>query len=169
MLVATALQLLGLFAIGVLIALVVTPLILCATEIVMYTLALLVVLLRAMLASQLPPKKVFETFRKLMKDFPKYVNRPIYKSNSTNDNVRFPDAIDNTYGSSISQIITPQKPTDSKGYACDQNKLDMVKQPFIPDTLKKCRKLFHTIILFYKSYYGHSTKVEKNRCQQKGC
>jgi hypothetical protein len=38
----------------------------------------------------------------------------------------------------------------------------MVNQPFIPNILNKLYEIFHQIILFYRSYYGHSTKVEKN-------
>lgn len=163
MLATTVLQLLGVFAIGALIALIVTPLILRIAGIVIYALALIVVLLRAMLTSQLPPKKVFKAFHKLLKDFPKYMNSPIYKSDGTKDNVCFPNAIDNAHHAGVSQTITSQKPPDSKSYARNENSLDMVNQPFIPHTLKKLRKTFHTIILFYRSYYGHSTKVEKNQ------
>jgi hypothetical protein len=38
----------------------------------------------------------------------------------------------------------------------------MLEQPNTT-TVNKLLNIFHRIILFYKSYYRHSTKVEKNR------
>jgi hypothetical protein len=162
MLATIILKLLGLFAIGVLIALIVTPLILRITEIVIYALALVVVLLRATLTSQLPPKEVFKAFPKLLKKSHKYVNSPIHESDATKGSIYHPNDIDNGHHASVSHVTTSEKPTDSKRYERNQNSLDVVKQPFIPDIPKKFRQIFHRIISFYSNYYGHSTKVEKN-------
>jgi len=162
MLTTTALQLLGWFAIGALIALIVTPLIFRTAETAIYVLALIVVLLRAMLTSQLPPKKVFETFPKLLKESHKFMNSPIHESDATKDSICHPNTIDNGHHASVSHVVTSQKPPDSKSYERSQNSLDVVKQPFIPDIPKKFRQIFHRTISFYRSYYEHSTKVEKN-------
>jgi hypothetical protein len=167
MLATTVLQIFGLFAIGALIALMVTPLIFRTAEIVIYVLALIVVLLRAMITSQLPPKKVFEAFHKLLNGFPKYMNSPIHKSDSTKDNVCFPNAIDNAYGTIVSQVITPQKPTNGSSYADNHNGYGFVKQPTIKKLFNSTCNICHRIILFYRSYYGHSTKVEKNLCTRR--
>ena len=153
---------LGLIALGALVGVVVVPLILYLSQIVAYVLAVIVVLLRLALTSQLSPKEVFKTFPKLLKESHKYMNRPIHESDATKGNICHPNAIDNGHHASVSHVITSQKPTDSKSYECSQNSLDVVKQPLIPDIPKKFRQIVHRTISFYRSYYGHSTKVEKN-------
>lgn len=52
----------------------------------------------------------------------------------------------------------PKKPSATPYGAPNQNIFDTVNQP----AFKKASTIFHRIILFYRSYYGHSTKVEKN-------
>lgn len=47
----------------------------------------------------------------------------------------------------------------------DNCHLDMPNQT-ITTKFEKVLNVFHRIILFYRSYYRHSTKVERNRCQR---
>lgn len=162
MLTVTILKIVGLTALGALVGLIATPFILYLARIIAYVLALVMVLLRATLISQLSPKEVFKTFPKLLKESHKYVNSPIHESDATKGSICHPNGIDNSHHASVSHVITSQKPTDSKRYERNQNSLDVVKQPFIPDIPKDFRHIFHRTISFYRSYYGHSTKAEKN-------
>ena len=52
----------------------------------------------------------------------------------------------------------PQRPSTTHYGTPNQDTFDMVNQP----AFKKAPTIFHRIISFYTSYYGHSTKVEKN-------
>ena len=53
----------------------------------------------------------------------------------------------------------PQRPSTTHYGTPNQNALDAVNQP----AFKKAPTIFHRIILFYRSYYGRSAKVEKNQ------
>ena len=168
MLAITILQFLGLTALGLLLGIVVTPLILCLGRTIASVLALTVVLLRATLTFKLSPKQVLKVFPKLLKDLPKYMNKPIHESQGAKDNICFPKPVHNTYQSrdavivAVSQTETPKKSTNGSSYTDNQNRHHMVKQPTIKKASDTTPDIFHRVILFYKSYYGHSTKVEKN-------
>jgi hypothetical protein len=160
MLAVTVLQLLGLVALGVLVGYIVTPLILHLAQMIAYILAVIVVLLQAVLTSQLPPKKVFKSFPKLFSELPNYTWKPIYKGDGSETRIRYRNDIPNSgkiviIGVSENAFQNP----DGKDYCpTQQDTIDTPKQP----TVKKVSDVVHDVILFYRSFYGHSTKVEKN-------
>jgi len=169
MLTMVLLKFVGFTALGLLIAVIVVPLIFHLSKIMTYALALVVVLLRATLTSKLTLKKAFKTFPKLLKALPKYMNEPVYEGDSTKGKIRLPKPIYDAYDgggiiiATVGQTRTPQKPTDSSSYTDNQNRHGLVEQPTIKKLSNFTLHIFHRVISFYRSYYGHSTKVEKNR------
>jgi hypothetical protein len=133
MLVADILQFLGLIALAVLISLAATPVIVRQLERVVA--------------------------------FPIY---PIHHSNNSKRKVYPPNHIHKVGSDSIDGKKVYRNPIpdldDKYCYERRYNRTEssMLKQPnaTLPNKLSEA---FHRIILFYRSYYGHSTKVEKNR------
>jgi len=165
MLVIAILQLLGLIALGALIGLTITPFILYLSQIVAYVFALIAVLLRATLTSKLTPKKAFNTFPKLLKEFPKYTDKPIYEGNNSKATIKYPNPIKDIRQFMVDRSIVSVN-GESIAHTCghadyrpnNQNIYDTPKQPIIKKILNTTLNLFHSVILFYKEFYGHSTK-----------
>ena len=155
------LTLVGIIAVATIVGYLVTPLILYLARIVAYVLAVIVVLLRAALTKRLTPKDVLNVFPQLFSEFPNYTHKPICEGDSSETRIRYRNDIPNSgkiviVGVSENGFQNP----DGKDYCpAQQNTTDMIKQP----TIKKVSNIIHNVTLFYKSYYGHSTKVEKNR------
>jgi len=93
--------------------------------------------------------------------------RPVYYSDNSKREVYPPNHIHKGGGGSIDGKKMYWNPIPDLGdkyrYEGRYNRTEtsMFKQPntTLPNKLSKA---FHRIILFYRSYYGHSTKVEKN-------
>jgi hypothetical protein len=83
--------------------------------------------------------------------------REVYPPNHIHD-IRS-DCVDSEkmYGNPITNL------SDKYCYESRDNRpqMSMLKQPNTT-TVDKLLKIIHRVILFYRSYYGHSTKVEKN-------
>jgi hypothetical protein len=157
------LRVLGLIAlgglIGTVIGIIATPFVLQLTVILAYTVAsMIAVILRR------------RTWKESLKGFPsmaKPLNAIIHNSHNKEQAISYakcvPDFRDHSYGTIDRNVVrhtqTPTNPDTNPYDAANQDTSDMVNQP----ALKKAPTVFHRIILFYRSYYGHSTKVEKNQ------
>jgi hypothetical protein len=159
-------SLVGMIAIGALVGLIITPFILYLSTVVAYALALGITLIRVILTS----KQFLNVFPKLLKEFPKYTNKPVYESNNSKAAIDYPNPSKDDKNPMIDRgIITAT--CEQIGYTSrhtsycpsNQNVPNMPKQPSIKKVSNIIQNVFHRIILFYKSYYGHSTKVEKNQ------
>ena len=163
MLAADLLRIIGLTALGALggalIGVIATPFILQLTVIVTYALAsTIAVILRR------------RTWRESLKGFPPLanpLNTIIHHSHCKEQTISYakpiPDFRDHSDGTIDRNVIRhtqmSTKPDTTTYNTPNQNTSDTVNQP----AFKKAPIIFHRIILFYKSYYGYSTKVEKNR------
>jgi hypothetical protein len=93
---------------------------------------------------------------------------PVYNSNNSKREVYPPNHIHDIRGDSVNSEKMYGNPIpdldDKYRYESRYNRPEtsMLEQPNAT-TIDKLLKIFHRIILFYRSYYGHSTKVEKNR------
>jgi len=67
----------------------------------------------------------------------------------------------------ISIAIQPVADSGGERYyrPAKNDALDMVKCPAIIKVSNSFQNAFHSVILFYRSFYGHSTKVEKNQAK----
>jgi hypothetical protein len=156
------LRILGLIALGALggalIGVIATPFILQLIVIVAYALAstIAVILKR-------------RTWRESFKGFPPLanpLNTIIHPSHCKEHTISYakpiPDFRDDSNGIVYRNVVShppmTEKPSTTPRQTANYNALDAVNQP----TFKKASTIFHRIILFYRSYYGHSTKVEKN-------
>jgi hypothetical protein len=153
----------GIVAIATAAGYLVTPLLFYLTQAILYLLALTVVLLRATLTFRLTPKDVLNVFPQLLCKFRKYANSPIYESRNREDGSQYPKPVYESSPPIVARRIYRAKiGTESHRtnyYPAKKNACDMLKQPAV----EKISKAVHSVLLFYKSFYGHSTKVEKNR------
>jgi hypothetical protein len=107
-------------------------------------------------------KKVLERFTKLAKCIPNFANTPNYRSHSGNCQVCPPNYVSGNRKAMIEGDISQH---------CDICNLEN-KNPkedgsnttykMVGKKTDKMLDVFHSAILFYKSYYEHSTKMEKN-------
>jgi len=155
----------GIIAIGVIIGYLVTPLIFYLMEGIIYLLAVTVVIMRAILTKRLTPKDVFNLFPQLLCKFHTHTNRPIYESRNRESRIQQPhpthkDRPCMESGRNVGVAIQPiaHSSGDSNYHPAKKDAFNMVKCPAII----KVSNTIHTVLLFYRSYYGHSTKVEKN-------
>jgi hypothetical protein len=157
MLAIAVLQFLGLTALGLLIGILVTPFVLYAARIIAYALASNIVLIRATLRSK-PVREVF----------PKVTEEPVPTADGSKPKIYPPNYIHSTRGCRVSREDIYMKPIpnldDKYRYENRYNQLhtDILKQP-ITKRLNTISTVLHGVLLFYKNFYGHSTKVEKNR------
>ena len=156
---------LGIVAVSVVAGYLVTPLIFYALEAIAYLLALAVVLLRATLALKLTTKDVFNVLPQFLCKFRNYTNSELYKSRNRESRIQYtqPSHKDRPFmegrrGISIAIQPITQSGNDADYRPAKKDALNMVKCPAII----KVSNAIHDVILFYKSFYGHSTKVEKN-------
>jgi len=93
--------------------------------------------------------------------------RPVYYSDNSKRKVYPPNHIHNIGCDSVDGKKMYRNPITDLGdkyrYEGRYNRTEtsMFKQPNTTSP-NKLSEVFHRIILFYRSYYGHSTKVEKN-------
>jgi hypothetical protein len=93
---------------------------------------------------------------------------PIRHSDNSEREVYPPNHIHDIRGNSIDSEKMYGNPianlSDKYRYESRDNcpQMSMLKQPNTT-TVDKLLKVLHRVILFYSSYYGHSTKVEKNQ------
>ena len=131
--------------IGALIGLVITPFVLYLAYLIAYAIA------STLVRSRQPTKPL---------------NDIIHHSHPKEQTIKYaehiPDFREHSNGIVDRNIIChtpmPKNPSATRYGAPNQNIFDVVNQP----AFKKAPTIIHRIILFYRSYYGHSTKVEKN-------
>jgi hypothetical protein len=169
MLVLIVFKILGLGVLGALVGILTTPFVLYMLQALAYMLALMVVLLRATLASHLTVKEALNVFPQFVKEFPKYADEPVSDGKNGKPSIEYPNpskhlrqSIQNGRRVNISKQADAYKGWQASNPPNNQGIRDMPKQPIIKETLNAVCNLFHSVLLFYKSYYGHSTKVEKN-------
>ena len=163
MLAVAILQVLGLTALGALVGIIATPFILYLVYIIAYALASIIAVL-------ILKKRTLGKGLMRFQQFVNPVNAIIHHSNNKQATVCYakpiPDLRDNSNGivdrHIMSQSQMPPKPSTTKCQTANHNTLDTVNQPIVKNTLKPLGNIFHRIISFYMSFYGHSTKVEKN-------
>jgi len=149
-------------SLGAMIGIIVTPFILYLMEVFAYALALtIVILLRRRRLKELP---------KLLKAFPKFTQKPVDASQTSKAGIYYPNPTHNSRQSIVDRDIIGVRrkqiaytSDDGDYHPSDNNACDVVKQPTIKKASDTTPNIFHRVILFYKSYYGHSTKVEKNQ------
>ena len=147
---------------GAIIGIIATPFMLYLMELFAYALALIIViLLRRRKLKELP---------KLLKSFPKFTQEPVDASQASKASIHYPNPIHNSRESVINRDIigvrrkqTAHTSDEADHHPSDNNVFDTVKQPTIKKVSDTTPNIFHRVILFYKSYYGYSTKVEKNQ------
>ena len=159
MLVVGLLQLFGLIVLGFLI-----------TPFMFYLIGTIVavIVLTINLSVRLTRQKSFNSFPKIFKKFLWSPHSIVYHSKESEQEVYPP-----YYTHSIGVIgknrgYIPHVPNlKAKHYwkgSPDNRHLDTPNQA-VATKLEKVRNVSHRIILFYRSYYGHSTKVEKNQSE----
>jgi hypothetical protein len=93
--------------------------------------------------------------------------RPIYRSNNGEREVYPPNHVHSirTDGIYSEKLYGNPIPNLSNRYCYkkgeNQPQIGVLKQPNAA-TVDKLSKVIHAVMLFYRSYYRHSTKVEKN-------
>jgi len=93
--------------------------------------------------------------------------RPVYYSNNSKREIYPPNHIHDIGSDSVDSKKMYGNPIPDLGdkycYEGRYNRpqTSMLEQPNTT-IVDKLSKIFHRIILFYRSYYGHSTKVEQN-------
>jgi len=164
------LRILGLIAlgglIGAVIGIIATPFILQLTAILAYAVASIIAVILGR-----------RTWEESLKGFPPLINPMntiVHQSNNKQDNIRYPKRIHDVRnnsngmvnGSIMHQSQTTTQQTATNRQTANDNALDAVNQPTIKNILNTFRNVIHRLMLFYRSYYGHSTKVEKNLVTQ---
>jgi hypothetical protein len=97
--------------------------------------------------------------------------RPVYYSDNSKREVYPPNHIHSIGGDSVDgkkmygNPITNLNDKYRNEGRYNRTETSMFKQPKTTSP-NKLFEVFHKVILFYRSYYGHSTKVEKNRAQR---
>jgi len=157
MLALAILQLLGLIALGLL----VTPFLFCLMGITVSVIVLIVnILIRLMRQQSL------KGFPKVFKKFLWFSDSIMHHSENSEYKIYPPNYTHSIRVSSENgRYIQPVSNLEGKSYYEDDvNKyhLDMPDEP-VATKLEQMLNIFHKTILFYRSYYGHSTKVEKNQ------
>jgi len=167
MLVVLILEILGLIVLGLLVA----PLIFYMIGVIIYVLYLIawvVVIVTLLLARQ----KSLNDLAKLLNKFFRFTNKVYKQKDNSSYQVPKPRPIHST-GScradienvrSVKPVCNLECPSCWKG-KLDDLRLYVTKYPIVKPfsgKLKTVLNLAHRVILFYSSYYGHSTKVEKN-------
>jgi hypothetical protein len=151
-------QLLGRIALGTLIGLIVTPFMFYLLDIMAYALALIIAILFR--------KRALKELPELLKTFPKFTQKPVSRSDTSKYEINQQNYIHDTRGCRVDRKNRHKVvcDLDGKGYYEDNtndSRLYLPQQP-VTTKLEKMLNVFHSVILFYRSYYGHSTKVEKN-------
>ena len=150
-------------AIGALIGLVITPFVLYLAYLIAYGIA-------SMIVMTIPKKRTMRGRLVRFRQFANPLNDTIYDSHGKEQSISYPKHIPNSgdHGNGVVDrgIVChppmPEKISTAPYSAPNQNVFDSVNQ----ETFKKAPTVFHQIVLFYRSYYGHSTKVEKNQLTQ---
>jgi hypothetical protein len=145
--------------IGALIGSIITPFVLYLAYLVAYAIA-------SMMAMASPKKRTIGKRLVRFTQFANPLNDVIHASHCKEHTVSYakhiPDSREHSNGIVDRDIVChtpmPQRPSATHYGTPNQNTFDMVNQP----AFKKAPTIFHRIILFYRSYYGQSTKVEKN-------
>lgn len=148
-------------AVGVVVGYLITPFIFYLTEVTAYAVALLlnVRIMKKYTRQQL------RGFPKL-KELPKLMNRPSHHSDSRKQRIEYPQPIHNNRPCVVDRdniaVVNGEPQTDTSnegGYRpANDDAPNMVKCP----TIEKLSKAVHNLLSFYRSFYEHSTKVEKN-------
>jgi hypothetical protein len=154
------LKLLGIGAIGALASLIVSPFILYLIDIMVYALAAIIAILIK--------KRGANGLSELLQTFPKFTNEPVYGKDNRKPEIYPPNYIHSTRGVLVGKNNRHPKPIrdlEGKDYpkgSPNPNISDVPKQP-VAAKVDKMLNVVHSVLLFYKSYYGQSTKVEKNQ------
>ena len=149
MLIVGILQLCGLIALAFL----VTPLMFYLIGTVVS-----IIVLTANLSVRLTRQESFKNFPKVFKKFLWPTTGIIYQSDKTNSGVYPPDLahsvrVDRKNGG-YTQAVCNLEAQDYRKRSTNNSRLYLSKQPITNS--------FHNVILFYRNFYGPSTKVEKN-------
>ena len=157
--------LVGIVAVGIVLGYLITPLLFHSAQALAYLIAVAGVLLRATLTSKLTAKDVFNVFPQLLCKFHNYANKPNYESRNRESGIKYPQP---TYedqpcvegGGDIRIAIQSiaHSSSDANHHPAKNNALDVVKCPAII----KVSNGIHAVVIFYRDFYRHSTKVEKN-------
>ena len=124
-----------------------------------------VIVLTINLSVRLTRQKSFNSFPKIFKKFLRSSHSIVYHSKKSEQEVYPPHYTHSIGVTRKNRGYIPYVPNlKAKHYReSDPNNrhLDTPNQP-VATKLEKVCNVSHRIILFYKSYYGNSTKVEKN-------
>lgn len=155
----------GIAAVGIVLGYLITPLLFRAAEALAYLIAVMVVVLRARLTLKLTAKDVFNVFPQLLCKFHNCANKPNYENRNRESGIKYPQPAHKDQPfmevrGGISIAVQPIAHTsgDSDHHPAKKDALNAVKCPAII----KVSNSIHTVLIFYRSFYGHSTKVEKN-------
>ena len=160
MLVISILQLLGILALSFLL----TPLVLS-----LITIIFAVFVLTAMILTRLTVQQSLKAFPKVFKRFAR-MKHDIDKEHRTgNYEIPSPNHLHSMrVGIKKVRYLQPVHNLHSRNYCeqpLDDLRLYVAKYPtiyFLSNKVNSVLKVVHKVILFYRSYYGLSTKVEKN-------
>jgi len=152
------LQLLEVIALGALIGLIVTLFIFYLLDIMAYALVLIIVILSR--------ERALKELPELLKTFPKFTEKPVSRSDTSKYEVNQQNYIHDMRSRRVDRENRHKVvcDLDGKGYYKDDtnnSRLYTPKQP-VATKLNKILNVVHSIILFYRRFYGCSTKVEKN-------
>jgi hypothetical protein len=153
----------GIVAIGVVVGYVVTPLIFYLMEVIAYVTALLV-------SIQIRRRYTRQQLRfPKWNDLPELIARPLsgHCRNNKNQRVKYPQPIHDSRqraisGDNITEVnreYTAKNSNEGEYCPTENDPPNMVGRQII----EKVSKPVHNLLSFYRRFYGHSTKVEKNR------